>query len=72
MRGTAALGTRRPIVIVGIDPRAHATAHANLPPSPPLPALLGIHRPDGGFALFVKIRRNRHHATRSACVFAPD
>ena len=30
------------------------------------------HRPNGRFALFVKIRRNRHHATRSACVFAPD
>jgi hypothetical protein len=30
------------------------------------------HRPDGRFALFVKIRRNPRPATRSACVFAPD
>ncbi|WP_222707765.1 hypothetical protein, partial [Burkholderia territorii] len=58
-----------PIIIVGLG--ARATAHANLPPSPP-GAPLAVHRPNGGFALFEKIRRNRHESTRSACVFTPD
>ena len=36
------------------------------------PASRHAHRPNGLFALFVKVGRNRRHAMRSACVFRPD